>query len=190
MQREGGCLQPVCLFTRHKLRAGWGLPDGFTLLVDQLILVFGDCECPWDGHRVARLGRLSPEVNLVGIGGESSLMPPRPLSAPTTTTTPGLGRLSLTEFLCVGGHKNRRWGPGEQMVCARLYLLGAWGRARRSSHTKPALSPPAAGLHSFPARSFHPPPQPTRGTPSSRSRQGRPRWGKEEATGQQFKGGS
>lgn len=33
VQREGGCLQPVCLFTRHKLRAGWGLPGGFILLV-------------------------------------------------------------------------------------------------------------------------------------------------------------
>lgn len=59
--------------------------------------------------------------------------------------------------------------------------------------TQSLLCPPlAAGLHSYPSRSFPSTttaahlldPQP------SHSRQGCPRWGKAEATGQQFKGGS
>lgn len=61
----------LCVYLQGKLRAGWDLPDGFTLLVGQFILLFGGSECPWDGHRVARLGRLSPQVNLGGDGGQS-----------------------------------------------------------------------------------------------------------------------
>lgn len=98
-----------------------------------------DRDCPWDGKT-----RSSGEP-----GGSLMSSRPLPTTATTTTTTPGLRWLSLTEFLCVGGHKNSGWGPGGQMTC--------W--APEAGHggplTQSLLCPPlAAGLHSYPSRSF------------------------------------
>lgn len=89
---------------------------------------------------------------------------PRPPPPPP----PGLGWASFshTKFLCVGGRQEggRGAGPG-QLVCARPYLLGVGRRAGawRSSFTKPALSPLAAGPQELALL----PSCPTKGLPST-----------------------
>lgn len=75
-------------------------------------------------------------------------MSPRPLVCPSTR--PRLGVPSLPEFLCVGGHKEGGWGRAGPD--GALSVGSGGGGAWRSSFTKTALSPQAAGLSFCPAR--------------------------------------
>lgn len=89
---------------------------------------------------------------------------PRPLPSPSAR--PGLG-VPLSHRVPVCWWSSGRWagaGPG-QMVCTRPYLLGVGGRAGawRSSFTKPALSPLAAGPQELALL----PSCPTKGLPST-----------------------
>lgn len=135
---EGRRLPPTCVFI-YKAQAESRLGSARRLHsprgpVHPVIWGFG---CPWDGYRVARMGRLGPQVNLGGGG----LRPPRLLSA-TTTTSPGLDWLSLTKFLCVGGHKNRRWGTRRpDGVCEAVSVGSVRQGTEVLSHKACSVSP-------------------------------------------------
>lgn len=117
-QREGGCLQPVCLFIRHKLRAGWGLPDGFILLVASSSCYLG-FQMPLGWVQSSQDGKTRSSSKLRGVVSglpDFSPLPPPPLQA-------WAGFLSQSSYVLVVT-KTEGGEPGGQMVCARLYLLG------------------------------------------------------------------
>ena len=112
---KGGHFQPVHLFTRHKLRAGWGLPTAFPLLLGLLTPSSEAVGDPWNGGRSGWVGPAWPSGKLGGgLPCPPGLSPPPP---------PGPGWVSsLSHRVPVCWWSQGRWagaGP-DQMVCQAL----------------------------------------------------------------------
>lgn len=91
---KGGRFQPVHLFTRHKLRAGWGLPTAFPRLLGLLTPSSEAVGDPWNGGQSGWVGPAWPSGKLGGgLPCPPGLSPPPP---------PGPGWVSsLTQSSCV-----------------------------------------------------------------------------------------
>lgn len=147
----GGHFQPVHLFTWHKLRAGWGLPDSLPTplgLPTPSSEAVGD---PWNGGRSGWVRLAWPSGKL---GGG---LPCLPGLSPPPPPRPGLGVFSLTQSSCmlvvarkVGGSRALH-----QMVCAKPYLLGvgrhAGGDTEALLHKACSVSPGQLRLRNRPS---------------------------------------
>lgn len=186
---EGRRLPPTCVFI-YKAQAESRLGSARRLHTPRgpVHPVIWGCDCPWDGRRVSQAGKTQSSSKL---GGVVSCLPGlSPIPSPPLQAQAGF----LSQSSCVlvvtkteGGGQETRW-------CVQGSICGECEAGHRGPLTQSLLCLPPWQLDCILTPAGSSPPTTIaahlRGPPPSHSRQGCPGWGREEAPGQPFKGGS